>query len=269
MDSVLRYLFAAVNRRAASPTGVDRRWYGAVLPAGRRSPISSFRTSFVWLAAWLASGCVVRVYQPLSNLHRPSVIDPSLPNFEGVRLDVICLPGGLLSGQEAGALCQKVGLLFENQGAVVNATTSPGGDDDDDDDPAAAVEPATQLTLELRSRLVNRAYHPASWLLSAATFTVLPALSETTFAQDVVVRDETGFLLASETLEGRIVERFGAGPWLGNKLLDLARPRQERLTAQVMKVDVSNDLYRQLSQTLFNAKMQWEVLQLAPTGRGN
>lgn len=211
----------------------------------------------------------------MSGLHRPAVINPQLANFQDVRLTVRCVPGGLLNPQEAGALCQKVGVLFENQGALVTTTTSEHGgledtglsadegaeDSDDDGEDGEEIEPA-DLTLELRARELHQANHLLSWVLCLSTFTVVPGVVESTFAQDVIIRDGTGFLLVRDSLEGRLVERFGVGSWLSNKLLDLtARDDREKITGDAVNHDLSNDLYRQLSQLLFNAKMQWQVLQ--------
>jgi hypothetical protein len=232
--------------------------------------LAATRRALVVGFALAATGCVVTVYQPMSGLHRPAVVDPRLPNLEDVRLTVRCVPGGLLNAQEAGALCQKVGLLFENQGATVTTVagdrsagdtgTDAGGDDADG-------PPPTDLTLELRAREVHRANNPLGWALCIGSFTVIPAVTESTFAQDVAIRDASGFLLVSDTLEGRLVTRFGFGAWLGNELLDLTvRDDREDLTNGAAGRDLSADLYRQLSQLVFNAKMQWQVLQQVPGG---
>jgi len=215
------------------------------------------------------------------------VVNPQLPNFQDVRLTVHCVPEDLLNAEEAGMLCQKVGMLFENQGAVVTTTTTLHGGiegssgapevsapeaDDEAAQPTVPTVPTvpTDLTLQLRARRLHRSSHPVSWVLSIGSFTVLPGITETTYAQDVVVRDGTGFVLVSESLEGRIVEHFGFGSWAGNTFLDLvARDEADKLGGDAFDRVVSADLYRQLSQLLFNAKMQWEVLQQVPPARAN
>lgn len=244
--------------------------------------------AITWWLAW--AGCV-RIYQPLSGLHRPSVINPQLANFEDVRLTVRCIPEGLLNAQEASLLCQRVQTLFENQGASVStATAAHGGLQDtgtsDEGDDASAPEPAedepaedepastqadpTELTLELRARQLHESNNLLSWVLCLGTFTALPGITESTFAQDIIIRDETGSLLVSDSLEGRLILRFGAGPWVVNKLMDLTvRDDEDKLTGEVASHDLSNDLYRQLSQMLFNAKMQAQVLHQVPSGRAN
>lgn len=242
-----------------------------------RAPKRSSRTPRALAARWLvlpwllvAQGCVVRVYQPMSGLHRAVVVDPQLPNFADTRLDVHCVPGGLLNEAQASALCQKVGALFENQGAQVRTHISAGRDEDEafeeagDEVPVegeVAMAPRTELTLELRAREVHESKHPLSWVLCIGSFTVLPGVLESTFAQDLVVRDANGFLLVSDSLEGRLVHRFGAGPWLGNAIFDLWRDDADKITGPRAEKELSADLYRQLSQIVFNAKIQAQVLQ--------
>jgi len=226
----------------------------------------------VALAAWLliasgTSGCIVRVYQPMSGLQAPVVVDPTVRNFEDVRMTVHCVPGAFLSRQENSALCRKVGALFEIQGAQVRTIDTIGRAEDElegepPDGPAApASEPPTDLTLELRARELHEAKNPMSWLISIGTFTLLPGVSESTFAQDVVIRDSSGFLLVSDSLEGRVMLRFGLGSWLGTAVSDLGREKDERLIGRAADQDLSEDLYGQLSQLAFNAKVQWQILR--------
>jgi len=236
---------------------------GPTVSAANQS-LSTIASVGVWLALVLAcgSGCIVRVYQPMSGLHDPIVVDPRAPNFKDVRLTVHCVPGDYLTRSETSALCRKVGTLFENQGAVVRTVDSVGRADDElQDGEKRAIEPTTDLTLELRSRKVHKSNHPLSWALTIASFTALPGVSEYTFAQDVSIRDESGFLLVSDSLKGRVIRRFGFGPWLGNALADIAKEKGERITGGASDRDLSEDMYGQLSQMTFNAKMQWEVLR--------
>ncbi|MEZ4316657.1 MAG: hypothetical protein R3F61_04115 [Myxococcota bacterium] len=231
------------------------------------APLRGFarRAALALLVLGLAGSGCVRVYQPMSGLHRPKVIDVRAANFQDLHLTIRCVPGGLLSRHEASMLCQKVTTLFQNQGALVHTIDNSGqvdADETPEEDPEAP--PRTDLSLELRARKVHESHHPLSWIASAVTFTVLPGLSETTFAQDVEIRDGTGFLLVSDSMEGRIVRKVGAGPWFGNKILDLvARDKDEKLGIGSAYRELSRDLYQQLSQHTFNAKMQWEVLQEA------
>jgi hypothetical protein len=219
----------------------------------------------------------------MSGLHRPVVVDPRLPNFPDTRMDVHCVPGDFLSNEETGALCQKVGALFEMQGALVTTHLSAGRSEDDvvDEAPTEAADgeegppvddaaPRTELTLELRSRRLHVSRHPLSWALCVASFTLLSGVTEYTFAQSVVIRDGSGFLLLSDSLEGRIVRRFGFGSWAGNAVFDLWREDADKLTGDVADRNLSADLYQQLSQLVFNAKMHAEVLQQAsPAARAD
>ena len=54
---------------------------GRAVTCGRRVSVAG--GVLLWGA--LLSGCGVTVYQPLSALQRPSIVDPRLANFEGLR----------------------------------------------------------------------------------------------------------------------------------------------------------------------------------------
>lgn len=224
----------------------------------------------------VAAGGCVHSYQPLSGLHDPRVVDPSLPNFRDAAVSVHCVPTPYLGRIESTKLCRRVGTLFENQGAVVRTYTHARGAGVAEDDALAQpldagvpLEDRTELVLELRARQVHRSGHPLSWALFSMSFSLLPGVVEETFAQDIEIRDATGFLLARDTLEGRLVRSYGAGTWAGNKILDwTVRPAEERMTGDAVERDLSADLYGQLSQLLFNAKIQRQVLDGAIGGGG-
>ncbi len=212
------------------------------------------------------SGCV-HVYQPLEGLHTPVVVDTSAANFTDVHLTVDCSPSSALGLADRSNLCRKIAVLFENQGATVQVIESKGRGGDgssmllSEDEGDTAEEVSTDLLLELRSREVPKRNYALSTILCIATATLLPAVSESPFAIDVAVRDDGGFLLASETLEGRVVRRGGVGSWVGHRLADVAlRGEAEKTTRDATDRALSEDLYGQLSQLVFNAKMQWQLL---------
>ena len=216
------------------------------------------------------TGCV-QLYHPMSGMHRPVVVNTQAPNFQDLHLTVYCVPGGMLTGAESRVLCDNVSRLFENQGAQVNTVTSVrqlqgdafGGRISDSEGEDAA-PPTTDLILELRSRLVHKSNDPILWALCISTFTLVPAVTESTFAQDVTIRDGNGFLLHTDSLQGRLVRRFGVTAWAGTKLVDrFWRDDSEKLGGDAANRDLSKDLYGQLSQLVFNAKMQWQVLEQA------
>lgn len=216
----------------------------------------------------LLSGCTVRVYQPLAGFHRPVVVDPQMPNFVDTRLALHCIPGNGLSPGAAATLCQRVRTLFENQGALVESQLGFGPPDplEPSAEPTPKEARPIQLTVELRARNVHEAYHPLSWVLSVATLTLLPGVWEATFAQDIVIRDQTGFLLVTDSLEGRLVSRFGVGIWAGNALANVWRDEPDKIRKDSASADLSADLYRQLSQVVFNARMHAVVLSDAASG---
>ncbi|MED5370588.1 MAG: hypothetical protein VX899_06230 [Myxococcota bacterium] len=216
------------------------------------------------LAAALAAGTgCVHAYQPMAGLNGPVVIDTGAQNFPDLQLQIVCNQGDLLNRQEAAVLCQNAATLFRNQGATVTTRIgnerSYGGAQQESDS-----EQRVDLSLELTSREVHTFNDPVMWTLCVLTCSVVPAMSESSFALDVVIRDGTGFLLATETLEGRIIERVGVGIWALNMALDVLRSDYEKMAEDAAKQDLSNDLYGQLSQLVFNAQSQWEVLQELP-----
>lgn len=259
----------------ACPSGGARRVESLIRPFPRRRSTSARKPlrAALLTGALLLVGCV-RSYQPLSGLHDPRVVDPGLPNFRDVSLSVHCVPTDYLGRIESAKLCRRVGSLFENQGAVVRTYTHARGAGLAEDDALAQpmgagipLEDRTALVLELRARQVHTSSHPLSWALFSVSFSLLPGVIEETFAQDIEIRDDSGFLLVRHTMEGRLVQSFGAGTWAGNKVLDwTVRPSEEELTGDAVQRDLSADLYGQLSQLMFNAKIQRQVLDTAVRG---
>lgn len=210
----------------------------------------------------------------MTGLYDPVVIDSTAPNFSNVSLTIQCTPGEGLDRSQARKLCRNVSTLFENQGAIVNTVAPSGGLSSTNPFADAAEAQATKdskdvvgktnLSMELKGRELHKSQHPVSWLFWAASFTLAPAIVESTFAQDVTIRDETGFLLAQKTLVGRMVRYSGVGTYLGNLLLDYTlRDKDDRLIGNRGRAgheDLSEDLYGQLTQVLFNADMQRRVL---------
>jgi len=213
------------------------------------------------------SGCV-RVYHPLDGMYDPHVVDPRMPNFDDVSLTVRCLRvDGYPSSEDNSRLCQNVGTLFENQGAEVTVVAYLGEESFGDDDDEAPVDVTTDLALELRSRQVSTRFGGLSVLLCVVSGTLIPRVSEEIFAVDITVRDGDGFLLVEDSMKGRLVNRFGLGTWLVNKLVNLGRDQEDRLNARNLSADLTSDLHRQLSQRLFDAKLQWRVQQEATVAR--
>ncbi|HVG63319.1 MAG TPA: hypothetical protein VNA24_32440 [Hyalangium sp.] len=205
----------------------------------------------------LSSGCVT-VYQPLVSLQRPVVVDPRIANFEGQRMLVRCIPGDYLEPGDADQLCRNVRSLFTKQGAQVEvevprAGMSARGEQDG---------PKADLIIDLRARLVHEESSALMGVVSGLTLTLVPSISEFTFAQDVTIRDSSGFQLASDTLQGRFIRYNGIGVWAVNSALDLlVRSDEEELTGDAPKKDFSRDFHRQLSQLAFNAHMRSWVMR--------
>jgi hypothetical protein len=221
------------------------------------------------LVSTLVSGCVT-VYQPLLALQRPVAIDPHQENFKGTRVLVRCIPGDWADGSESTTLCENVSELLSNQGAVVDVEV-PGetldqndqNEQDSADPRARAVHPAGKpdLIMELTARRLHNDNSPLLWFLCVITGTLIPAITDATFAQDIAVRDSDGFLLVSESLQARFIRYFGLMTWAVNGLLDLiVRPKGEGLTGNNAKVDFSHDFHKHVSQLTFTAGMREKVL---------
>lgn len=190
--------------------------------------------TFLMVAALV--GCV-DVYQPLTGLHRPIAIDTGSANFGDLDIAVRCVAGPAIDASQAGQLCRRVARLFENQGARVEVLRGDRARIEEPDDAAgqkpAAETPRAALSIRISAREIRR-----------ETTTIIPwvwdYLAEYTVAQDIEIRDETGFLLAQDTLVGRFVSRVG-----------FFSDAEEQFSA---------DFYGQLSQLALNAKVRRRVL---------
>jgi hypothetical protein len=187
-------------------------------------------------ACSVLAGCM-SVYQPMTGLQRPIAINIDYANFQGLELSLQCLPGPIVTDTEAEDLCRKLARLYENQGATVETRTTPGRVGDPEDEitdvkaPGDAATPTMALSVELSSRLIHKEETNILWWSITTDYT---------FAQDIVIRDATGFLLLRETLTGRFRKSLGF----------------RALAAE----QFSRDYYAQLSQLALNAKMRREVL---------
>jgi hypothetical protein len=227
-------------------------------PPGKRLPRPARGgIGLLALLGGIASGCVT-VYQPLVSLQRPAPIDNQLASFQGQRFLIRCLPGEYLAATDTQRLCFKVRNLFAVQGAEVEVEVPvegrPAG--------AGASGARPDLSIELRSRLLHQENSMILWFLSIMSFTLVPTIAEFTFAQEVTIRDGAGFVLASDSLQGRFVRYFGLGVWGVNRALDLlVRSDDEKLTGDLAQQEFSRDYYQQVSQLAFDAHMRSLVLR--------
>ena len=208
-----------------------------------------------------SSGCVT-VYQPLVALQQPVVINTQVANFKGLRLTVRCVPDDNLKPYMADRLCRNVGTLFTNQGAVVDVDVPKSSSSSSAASrPERPEGPKPDLVMELRSRLLHEENSTLLWLLSIMTATLVPAITDTSIAQDVAIRDSDGFLLVADSLQARFVRYFGIAVWAVNGLLDLiVRAPEDRVAGPAANKEVSKDFYGHLSQLLLHARVRSEVL---------
>jgi len=230
------------------------------LRAGRTRAPAGFVTRFALAAvAALGIGCVT-TYQPLSGLHRPTVVDPAVSNFEDVSVTLVCSSSDYLDGADVSALCARLETLYANQGALVQTAGSTSFAEDEA--PGAAALRSTDLVVDVRARLLDENSNGWLWFFSLATLSLSPVISEFTFAQDVEIRDRFGVLLMRDTLKGRFVRYGGLGPWGTNAVMNWFRESADEIHGDdTAKKIFSSDFEKQMSQILFNAKMRWLVLR--------
>lgn len=234
------------------------------------------RSSLLLVLVLVTAPACVTVYQPVASLQRPVTVDPSAPNLDGLRLLVRCIPSEGADQSESDELCQNMSQLYSNQGAKVstevpdeegigvNRTEAQDAEEWAQPGQAAKGKDPSKpdLIIELKARRVHGENSPVLWALCIATFTLVPAITEATFAQDVMIRDAEGFLLASETLQARFIRYFGLAFWGINGLLDLiVRPKGEGLTGNNHNRDFSKDFHGQMSQLAFHAVLRQRILQ--------
>lgn len=208
------------------------------------------------LCALSMTGCVT-VYQPLMGLHQPIAVDPQQPGtFDGTRVLLRCHPG---DGVEPDVLCRNLRSSLTKQGATVTTEVVK---------PSRAAPPASdaaslpEFIVEVTSRIVHEDSGVLSAIACGLSFTLFPATSETTYAQDVSIRDRQGFLLAQRSLQERFIFSFGFGVWAVNGLVDLIiRPKEEQVTGDRYREEFTRDLHGQIAQQLYNARVKTRVLR--------
>lgn len=219
------------------------------LQHGRRMKVGSWA-----LVALCASGCVT-VYEPLVGLQRPVAIDAEQPgNFDATTVLLRCHAG---ENVEADVLCRNLRSSLTKQGATVTTEVVKPQRSVPKDNREATPE----FIIDLTSKLVSQTDGTLSVLLCIASFTLIPATLSATYAQELTVRDQRGFLLGQLSLQERFVESFGLGVWAINGLIDLIdRPKSEQVTGEGFKAEFTKDLHAHLAQLLHNARVKTRVL---------
>jgi hypothetical protein len=210
----------------------------------------------VWaLVAMATTGCVT-VYQPLVGLQRPIAVDPQTPsNFTDTRVHLRCHPGEAV---EPDVLCRNLRSSLSKQGATVTTeVVRPAGKlavADSNDSPP-------QFIIDVTSKLLAREDNPLLTIANIMSFTLVPAVFETTYGQEFRIRDAQGFVLAQQAFQERFVQSFGLGVWALNGILDLvARPKSEQVTGDGAKEEFTKDLHGHLAQLLYNARVKTRVM---------
>ena len=111
------------------------------------------------------------------------------------------------------------------------------------------------------AKLIHQHDDLALAILCAFSFTLVPAIGEMTYGQEISIRDAQGFMLAQQSFQERFIESFGLGVWALNGLIDLIiRPKSEQVTGDGYKAEFTRDLHGHLAQLLYNAKVRARVM---------
>jgi hypothetical protein len=207
---------------------------------------------FLLALAMSCFGCVT-VYQPLTGLSRPTAIDVNEANFLGTSISLTCEKGDYLGPGDAARLCKHMRLMFERQGARVEVTGT-------NDTVSLAVLQKPALLVTLKSRLLHQETNALWVFLSVISLSLIPAVSEFDFAQELSVRDASGALLKSDSFEARFIRYAGFGMWALTAASDLGAPKEEAQGGQAYQEAFSKDFQRHISQQVFHARMRSVVL---------
>jgi len=163
----------------------------------------------------------------MSGLQRPSPIDLTRPNLTNVPVQLTCIPSAVDDSSDARQLCERLGTLLMNQGATLL----------DDLQESKIAELDDYLELRLSSRYLFKR-EQSSWI-RLATFTIFddePTLDEFAVELKVELLDKHQFLLARDKLVARFKQELGFEDNAANAF--------------------SNDLYRQVTQLVFNGALR-------------
>jgi hypothetical protein len=160
------------------------------------------------------SGCTTTTYQPLVSLLRPFILDPQVAIFVGLRVLVRCITSEHFGASAARPLCRRIANLFTGLGAKVESEVPRLGFSQGLGAAADKPEARPDMVIEIRSRLLHQDNsNTLLWIASFMTYTLVPAITDSTVAVDVTIRDADGFLLVSDSLQARFIQYFGFGMW--------------------------------------------------------
>jgi hypothetical protein len=220
-----------------------------------------------WIAAAMGAfvvlhaGCAVTLYQPMGTLQRPTAVNIDDPNFEDARVLVRCLPSDGFPAADAEKACRQIARSLQQQGAETE-TIVPRNIDEGL--PADAFDGrGAELTVEVSSRTEHSQAWPLLTAASCLTCTMVPDVFESTFVQDVTIRARNQTVLAEETYRARLITYTGCVVWSVNGILDWAfRDDRNDLTSEGAHKAYSRDLYRQIAQLAYNARVRSDLLGL-------
>lgn len=212
------------------------------------------------------TGCAVTLYQPMGALQRPTAVNVDDPNFQDTRVLVRCIPREGFAAADAEKACRQIARSLQQQGAETETIVPRNLDEGL---PADAFDGrGAELTVELTARIEHANDWPLLSAASCVTCTAVPSVVEGTYVQDVTIRARNQTVLAEETFRARLLSYTSCLLWSVNGILDWAfRDDEDDLTSDGANKAYSRDLYRQIAQLTYNARVRSDLLGLTTPRR--
>jgi len=211
------------------------------------------------------SGCpnatLVTIYEPQRGMRTPTVVDRKIAPLAATSVALRCLeePTGdplsrMFASAEARDVCSRLVKSVEGAGATANVVSAPPGETDEPFD----------LYVEWQVHEEHGARSPWMDAASTLTCTMLPSIEQRTYRHRAVVRGRDRSVLQTYESRARFLDYDGCGFWLVTWMLDFLRSDDEKVGGDHGRRRYSRDLYRQMTQSLVNARARSDVLRLTP-----
>jgi hypothetical protein len=217
-------------------------------------------------AALSSSACpnatIVSIYEPQRGMRTPTVIDRKATPLGATRISLRCIEeptadpiARLLESNEAREVCGRLAKSLQNAGASATiVTTAPG----------AEADPPYDLYVEWQVKQEHTAGSPWMGAASALTCTILPNVEQRTYRHRAVIRARDRSVLQTYESRARFLDYDGCGFWLLTWILDVFRDEERKVGGDHGRRRYSRDLYRQVTQSLANARARSDLLRLTP-----
>jgi hypothetical protein len=211
-----------------------------------------------------AGGCstLVTVYEPQGGLRLPTRVERQAAPLSSTRVALRCLEmatsdplARLLAANETREICTRVSRALQQAGALVTTVTNPQAE--------AATDPY-DLYVDWQVRLEHEASSPWMAAASCLSCSLVPTIEQRTYVHRAVIRGRDRGVLHTHESRARFVDYDGCGIWLVTWLLDFLRADEDKVGDPAARRRYSRDVYRQLTQSLVNARARSDLLGLTP-----